>query len=77
MTMLLTTPDSPTDWIRIFAARLARRRPDARAEDVIRTAIEQFRCSAALAPETAAEQLTASGASELIGAADFSAQPTD
>jgi hypothetical protein len=46
--------DSPCEWIRIFAVRFAQRCPDVSAEDVVRTAISEFRCSGHLPPEHAA-----------------------
>ena len=42
----------PSEWIRIFAARLALSRPDISAEEVVRTAIGEYRCSGHLPPET-------------------------
>ncbi len=46
--------ESPCDWMRIFAVRFAQRRPELSAEEVVRTAIDEFRCSGHLPPEHAA-----------------------
>ncbi len=56
MTPLLPIPESPTDWIRIFATCLARRRPQVAADTVVQLAIENFRRCPALSPELAADQ---------------------
>jgi hypothetical protein len=40
--------------MRIFAVRFAQRRPELSAEEVVRTAIDEFRCSGHLPPEHAA-----------------------
>ncbi|HSW09272.1 hypothetical protein [Aquabacterium sp.] len=50
------TDDTPVDWMRIFAARLAPRRMDLTAEQVVQVAIEEFIASHALPPEQAAAQ---------------------
>ena len=42
----------PSEWIRIFAARLAASRPEISAEEVLRAAIGEYRCSGHLPPET-------------------------
>lgn len=47
---------SATDWIRIFASRLALRRPNLCAERVLADAIDHFHRCHSLAPELAAEQ---------------------
>ena len=56
MIPLLPIPESPTDWIRIFATCLARRRPQVAADTVVQLAIENFRRCPALSPEVAADQ---------------------
>ena len=46
----------PSEWIRIFAARLALCRPDISAEEVVRTAIGEYKCSGHLPPESVPPQ---------------------
>ena len=55
-----TTPTpveaSPSEWMRIFAIRFAQSRPNLSPEDVIATAIREFKASHALSPEQAVER---------------------
>jgi hypothetical protein len=44
----------PVEWMRIFAARVARQRADLSADDAVRLAIRAFRESGHLPPELAA-----------------------
>lgn len=46
----------PSEWMRIFAVRLARRRPDISAEQAVLAAIDEYRVCGHLPPETAVEQ---------------------
>ena len=50
----VSTPTAaPTEWIRIFACRLAQKRPELSAAETIRAAIDAFAHSAHLQPEDA------------------------
>lgn len=50
-----TLPAScPDQWMRIFAIRLAQRRPDISAEEVVRKAVGEFKACGHLPPEAAA-----------------------
>lgn len=50
---------SPSDWMRTFACRLARRRPELSAAEVIDTAVREYAHAAAFPPEVAAERCRA------------------
>lgn len=50
-----TLPEaSPSEWIRIFATRFARSRPNLSAEDVVALAIREFKACGTMPPEQAA-----------------------
>lgn len=46
-------PVSPCEWIRIYAFRLAVRRPEICPEEAVQEAIRQYRCLSHLSPEQA------------------------
>ncbi len=51
---LTRTQFSPSDWMRIFACRLARQRPELSADAVVEVAVSEFRSLYLLQPEEAA-----------------------
>ncbi|MBS0449510.1 MAG: hypothetical protein JSR59_26665 [Proteobacteria bacterium] len=52
---------SASEWMRIFACRLAQRRPELDARAVVDAAVDQFKAWHGTAPEIAAEQWGQSG----------------
>ncbi len=56
------SPEAPCEWMRLFAVRLAQRRPDISADEAVRAAIREFRRSGHLPPERAAARRSEPGA---------------
>lgn len=57
-TSAVTSIDVPPagEWMRIFACRLARARPELDARAIVHVAMREFGASSALAPEIAVER---------------------